>query len=509
MSRQSVILDDFSQISNDLLPFWGLGPEHIRQDLALVASQPDIALFKIISGKVSHNADSTTHASLDELANMIQGFAEHLPDMEFAVNLNDRPRVLASWEDVQAISKATNGAGLGKQLSRASNLFQSSSTTAKDKPQEALLLEDMPDNDIRKLTSAQAVRQWTGKTCRPGSTARSNGRWNMRDSCSACTRPQSDAHFLNDWTASQNLCHQPDLSRLHGFNIKSPALSPFQHLLPVFSRAKTTSYNDILIPLPWLNNNTEDEQGVDFNMKTNQLFWRGHMDGSQLSHDLLHGGHRQRLVHIINNSSASDRVMTLLPQASNKDRWVYESVLTSELSKVLPINVGISEFLGCQVADCAMQRREFGKKEWESPFRSRYTLIMDGDDGPSAELIPALRSGSVPFVASVFREWYTERLMPWVHFVPIDIRYHAIHSTLAYFVGLKDRGAVNGRTHDTDGRLEDAKWIAEQGKQWAKKAIRREDMEIYLFRLLLEWGRLIDDKRDDLGFKMNQQAVQS
>lgn len=25
-------------------------------------------------------------------------------------------------------------------------------------------------------------------------------------------------------------------------------------------------------------------------------------------------------------------------------------------------------------------------------------------------------------------------------------------------------------------------------------------MEIYLFRLLLEWGRLTDDQRDELGF---------
>lgn len=31
---------------------------------------------------------------------------------------------------------------------------------------------------------------------------------------------------------------------------------------------------------------------------------------------------------------------------------------------------------------------------------------------------------------------------------------------------------------------------------------RREDMEIYMFRLLLEWGRMVDDRRSELGFVM-------
>lgn len=42
--------------------------------------------------------------------------------------------------------------------------------------------------------------------------------------------------------------------------------------------------------------------------------------------------------------------------------------------------------------------------------------------------------------------------------------------------------------------------IAEQGREWAQKVLRKEDMEIYFFRLLLEWGRLTDDDRDTIGF---------
>lgn len=43
--------------------------------------------------------------------------------------------------------------------------------------------------------------------------------------------------------------------------------------------------------------------------------------------------------------------------------------------------------------------------------------------------------------------------------------------------------------------------MADKGREWAGLALRKEDMEIYFFRLLLEWGRLTDDGRDALGYK--------
>jgi hypothetical protein len=47
-----------------------------------------------------------------------------------------------------------------------------------------------------------------------------------------------------------------------------------------------------------------------------------------------------------------------------------------------------------------------------------------------------------------------------------------------------------------------AKKIAEQGRDWTRKALRKEDMQIYMFRLLLEWGRITHDEREHLGFIM-------
>ena len=61
-------------------------------------------------------------------------------------------------------------------------------------------------------------------------------------------------------------------------------------------------------------------------------------------------------------------------------------------------------------------------------------------------------------------------------------------------------------TGEVDGTLrehvEAGEEIAEAGRVWAGKVLRKEDMEIFMFRLLLEWGRLTDDNRDEIGFSV-------
>lgn len=88
--------------------------------------------------------------------------------------------------------------------------------------------------------------------------------------------------------------------------------------------------------------------------------------------------------------------------------------------------------------------------------------------------------------------------------MPVDVRLHGLLSTLAYFAGAADPavGGVGGgkRVVLTKGNERAGEMIAEAGREWAGKALRKEDMEIFMFRLLLEWGRLTDDRRDEIGF---------
>lgn len=90
----------------------------------------------------------------------------------------------------------------------------------------------------------------------------------------------------------------------------------------------------------------------------------------------------------------------------------------------------------------------------------------------------------------------------WVHFVPLDLRGQGFWATLAYFQGMyyDAPGDQRGGEIVVEAHQREAERIARQGREWAEKVLRKEDMEVYLFRLLLEWGRLTDEGREGLGY---------
>ena len=47
------------------------------------------------------------------------------------------------------------------------------------------------------------------------------------------------------------------------------------------------------------------------------------------------------------------------------------------------------------------------------------------------------------------------------------------------------------------------KKIADWGSEWALQTLRHEDAEVYMFRLLLEYARVMNDDRDNLGFVLS------
>jgi hypothetical protein len=65
-----------------------------------------------------------------------------------------------------------------------------------------------------------------------------------------------------------------------------------------------------------------------------------------------------------------------------------------------------------------------------------------------------------------------------------------LYGILDFFMGYKGEGG-----HDDAAAL-----IANEGREWAEKVLRREDMILYTWRLLLEWARLCDEEREMLGW---------
>lgn len=505
LKQNSVIIDKFDQIETDILPFWGMKPSKIREGLEIAKALPDVGIIKVAQGKASHNQppDLSHKLMLDDAVSLVSSFAQYLPELEFVINLRERPRVVAPWDDVHRLAQKGS-----KPRSKLEKVLPQA-LTGRDTQQTGITQSVAPrdvgvSSEFAPYVAAQDFRYLQALTCPPGSKTRASVTWNVRDHCASCSNPHSQGQLLQNWDDSLEPCHQPDIFNLHDFHTVPHRYDLYQDLLPIFSRSKTSSFNDILMPLIRANVDEKVDQ-ASFDSKESRLFWQQEPQVQSATHDSLHGGHRNRLVRLINNATAFDKQSMLVDIKSGKEvKYIYEEVGSREIDKLFSTDISYtSPSTPCDSPNCRLVEQEhFGfKPKAENPLAAnRYIMVLDTSDGPSPDMLPILRSNSVPFISTIFREWFTERLMPWAHFVPIDLRYHGLHSTLAYFEGLKGKGKINGRESAMESKTEDARWIAEQGKKWAEKSIRREDMEVYMFRLLLEWGRVISEDRDSTEF---------
>ncbi|KAL9637147.1 MAG: hypothetical protein Q9164_002383 [Protoblastenia rupestris] len=512
--RSTVVIDDYDNMHDDLLPFWGLSPAEIRHRTQQVISDPwnDVAEIVVRNGiiEVGPNFKPTHRWMIDGLVSMMEDFVRYLPDMDFALNLNDEPRVAVPYSDMQKLlSDATP-----PERPAAVTGPQWSPDRAKTWKREEGAPSSRPFGSYPRINSFSAASM----ACPSSSAARKKHLWNPVPLCMSCTAPHSHGTFLSDWTLAASPCHQPDLRNLHGFYLSPAAFQTSHTLLPIFSQSKAEGFADILYPSPWnyidkvsYFPNNETNPDTPFPQKEDSLFWRGATSEGVSRHGTWKGMTRQRLVHLASNPTHSSRSPTLpmlLPHPHLEGKYSYQ--ISKNPLDTLDTNLNIS-FVSIDRAwdsDGTAQEREFTLSQptdFQSHWRYRYLFDMDGA-GFSGRFLPFLQSKSLPFRTGIFRTWYDSRLTAWAHFVPIDIRLHGLFSTLAYFAGTKgDKGAktLKGRV-GMDGKVLAGETIAERGREWAGKALRKEDMEVYLFRLLLEWGRITDDRRDEIGFVLEE-----
>lgn len=97
--------------------------------------------------------------------------------------------------------------------------------------------------------------------------------------------------------------------------------------------------------------------------------------------------------------------------------------------------------------------------------------------------------------ATICPEWFSERIMPWVHYVPVKMDLTDLYDIMVFFRG---ESSISTR-HD-----EPAKKIGLAGKDWSNAYWRREDQTAYMFRLLLEWARILSPDRDCMAFAFSE-----
>jgi hypothetical protein len=477
LSTNSIIVESFfDQIYEDLEPFWGLEPAGIRGAL-----KNWTWTLRIRNGKIKEiPQDRFRSRTWGEMINWV---ATDLPDMDIAINPLDEPRIFAPFARINNLTRVASD-----QRTHMMSL-------------PANQIQNVPTKWVMS-TSAAVKHKWVKKgelwpyiheTCPPA-----NGHSQVG------TGQAIPIHSTN-WTMSKEICANHHWAELHGSVIKPATIDISTELLPIFSAAKLQGSNDILLPPPAYYTNDvlftgkgwfgDGKTSTPWHKKLHGLVWRGKATGGLIHDSTVNQSHRQRLVSMLNASEVSMTQDNDLISWSNStgfegtDRAVLADWLQSTTDAAFTDTMCSPKENTKACHAMSHQFQIYAPLTMKAQYRWKYLPDIDGNS-LSGRFRAFLTSNSCVMKATIFKEWHDHRLMPWVHFVPFDITLRDLWSTMAYFLGFAGSPA-----HDVEGER-----IAIEGRLWAEKVMRKEDMLLYVHRVLLEYGRICDDDRDRLGY---------
>jgi hypothetical protein len=478
------LIDEYDTIYHSLLPFWGLEPAVIRAR-AREALGFDNSLIGVLirDGEVVYKGGGENW-QMDATEKMMEGFIKWLPDMDLCFNKHDEPRVIIPHEDLtrlvhHAIDKALPAAFNARKLRN----------TWSPRPSDIDSGKRFPEARTTRFNRFAHQPTWTNSriSCSPDSPSRSLDETTPDDIASYTFSP---LNFINNKTAFSDICLSPSLRSTFGFFDRPNAFDVVHDLFPIFSQSKVSSFQDILYPSPWYYSNKvpyKESQDFTWENKENQLYWRGSTTGGFSRDGGWRRQHRQHIVKIINGLDTTQVYHN--ETAEGVEEWNLQTVPRTEYKDLF--DVFFSHVGQCDPGDCDAQKEFFRlapSADQNHAWNYKYLLDIDGN-AFSGRFYAFLKSHSLIFKMAIFREWHEEWILPWVHYIPLSLKGDEYVEAVRYF----DR--------EEEGRVSAVR-VAEEGRKWALKVLRNEDFEVWFFRLLLEYGRLVDDDREKIGFAL-------
>lgn len=488
-------IDDFDQIMDDLRPFWAVEPYIIRTLAAHMWEKKDdgISGIHIRNHRVVKQNNGSWRS--ETMVDLIERFIKYIPDMDIATNKLDQPRVVVPWEVMQSM--------LAKELEtrrtppEASNEFTQDMDSYLDVDAEQ---DDGPREDAQWYPAHGEQYMNIAKTaCPPESHARAN---NSTLADSEALYKSRLGGIITNFNRSSDLCTMgPELQDEHGFLYSSSTVIATKRLVPVFGECKVNVNSDILFPanMYWKKDKRYEYDGTyddDWSTKQENTIWRGVTSGGAQTENNWQHMHRQRLVMLLNSTEMQEKVVRILTEQPEQ-KGEYENFMQFKPSAFAKqyTDVGFVETWGC-VPDCDFYNDVWTlKPEIPLPeqFKYRYLIDVDGHSF-SGRWRAFLESKSLGIKATIFREWHDSRLFAWKHFVPMDNRFDDIYSILTYFVGVGRLGEQHLAEENNASEIAyvprhdaEAKRLALQGSEWARKVLRRDDIEVGLDVATLVW----------------------
>lgn len=306
--------------------------------------------------------------------------------------------------------------------------------------------------------------------------------------------------------AQMNFCHNPKLLRYHG--AFSYPFARCARMRPMFQLSRTAHNHEF--KMPPLEGFEESNAGTVFvaweDKKDGRLFWRGKMTGDRYTQPEpgyrpnynWRESHRPRLslmMHPTAQDGREDEDRQWL-WVRRGERWEKASFPRSILREHY-FDIGIVERLHqCDEADgtCAQMAAELAfKPPVPRGTEGKYRFLLDVDgNGWSSRFRRLLATGSVVLKSTVYPEWNADWLVPFYHYIPVRHDYTDLVGIMAFFAGTPETSDEPA----TEGRDDLAREIGVNARQFTEAHWRWQDMQAYMFRLLLEYRRLMADDRE-------------
>ncbi|BGP16588.1 hypothetical protein JCM10213_000498 [Rhodosporidiobolus nylandii] len=410
----------------------------------------------------AHGPMKNANERTDQMLKLLGGIAKYLPDMNVTFTGHDVPWVVLSGEN----------RALHVERARAGQV-----------------LSDAEAEDYKDPWEYDGWAQ----ICPPDSPLRRVPPFDDRMTKGHIYTEPRHKSFIKDHTAAMDLCTHPESQLIHGFTAwpgPRPGL-----LYPVFVSTTTSMHSDLLIPPIDQYDRRKGDDPAWEDKKENKAFWLGTTTGADLNIEHMRKwSQRPRLCRL--PFQAGSITLPYAPSDSNTTGIPGPMGSLTARSQALAQRYFDFKFLGeaKQCHDpkvCAEFEKEFLWRDWAEPEeQNQYKYLVDVDgNGWSGRFHRLMSTNSLVLKQTLFPEWYSDMIQPWVHYVPISTDYSDLWTAMAFFLG--DENGVGA--HD-----EIAKEIAAEGKRWTEMHWRWVDMEIYMYRLLLEYSRIIGRSDDNL-----------
>lgn len=495
------MIDEYDSIHDGLMPFWGMEPatirERVREALGYSGDNALIAIT-IREGKIVKNIGGPDWQR-DVTADMMAPFLHLLPDIDLAFNIHDEPRIVVPHGELAQILEIAQKKNMPAALANTGPWNKFSPKPPADLG-DGLKLKQYRTTRFNEYAH-QATWVPSRMSC-PSNSAARNTSDDAEDNYAAYSF--TSLGFLHNVTASTDICLSPSLRHSHGFFDRPNAFKLSHELIPIFSQSKVSSYQDILYPSPWYyygktvtdqprdTHKPQYEEGLDmaWEKKQTSFWWRGTTTGGYSRYGGWRNQHRQQFIQKITSTSAGKiLVKSANDDASGNTSWQMQAI--DDMSKYTPLidihftGVGLQ----CDPGDCDEQRSYFTIAKpvnSQDAWKYRHLLDMDGN-AFSGRFYALLRSHSAVFKLALFREWHDAVLQAWVHYVPLSFRGEEYFEVVRY------------ASEEEEGKEMMAE-MARESREWAGKVLRNVDMEAYLFRVMLEYARVVDESRGVIGF---------